>query len=1048
MRNKYNNVNNVNMLGDDSMINRRDIGKFALSLILFAMLFHTYSNFRASPATTIHGYVFDNEGKPLSNAIIIVFDVTDIRLAAIVNTDINGYYSISLEKYRALYKIYVIHHNGSKMDYIPAKLDLLEIGMGLTEVYANFTLYPAAYIHILGDIKYVGGYWRGSFETYILDSNGISWSSILDAGSARVVRETGDVISIKPKLISNYSGVTGYYIIVLKRAEEAGKIPADLLTEREALAPLNRDFIVKIVARVIDERGGRRKAIDLPIVRGSPDNPLRLVSPSQVLTIDLTQESVKRAIDLVRSDVRNVRDKLEALETTGFYMVSEEKRLNKAEQLVDEAQLIPPTSPQNIEDIMDKLERAYVIATVEVVNNMNFLVSVAREGASLLPIFLATFSVSLAFYFFEQSRRKLITYLILYGIFIGMFSQIYPGFSLINRTLLLISTVGSLVIIALLIFIIPAHIKEPEVTGKIQRRSLIAITFSMAKRYSRVRKTRTFITVFSLSALIWAFTVLASISTVYGLRVDAATNVRNVDGLLVKRVINNTVYPLNFYSDYRLLQRTPNVSEIFPVVMTNPKDQGSIIIRKNNRIDTLKTAIGLTSKIDYFTDISRTIKGDIKDIDEERSIIIPRSLADKLNVKIGDNVTVIFRIPGKVGIPYNLRVIGILYEDAFDKIVELDSRPLKPYVIIDGKMMYANSSDVVIVNWNFLYNDVKAGYIYSIYMKLSLMDKAEAIARNYIERKGSGYYVWICRDGSTKVVYFGETVENIFEKNIAFIVPIIIVSINVIISMYSIVHERHREIFIFNAIGFNPTQIATIFLAESIIYGLLGGGIGYLAGLATFRIMAYLYSHPTSLSFILGVQPLIVRAKLEWYWSIIMILLSILVSMIASFKPALDAAFLYSPTKVKKLKIEEKERERREEVYLKTYAEKTIGLPIKVEESIAPIFFSFIYTRLKDLMLGYIEKVEDLEELEEEEYPDGRRVKRFVFKYVFKVDDKRIVTNNELIISKMPKNNYYTADLVVKPSIGKELPVKYIDRTASILKDIVKDWEREKTYIV
>jgi len=32
--------------------------------------------------------------------------------------------------------------------------------------------------------------------------------------------------------------------------------------------------------------------------------------------------------------------------------------------------------------------------------------------------------------------------------------------------------------------------------------------------------------------------------------------------------------------------------------------------------------------------------------------------------------------------------------------------------------------------------------------------------------------------------------------------------------------------------------------------------------------------------------------------------------------------------------------------------------------------------------------------------------------------------------------------------IGKELPVKYIDRTASILKDIVKDWEREKTYIV
>ncbi|MCD6095854.1 MAG: FtsX-like permease family protein, partial [Thermoprotei archaeon] len=296
------------------------------------------------------------------------------------------------------------------------------------------------------------------------------------------------------------------------------------------------------------------------------------------------------------------------------------------------------------------------------------------------------------------------------------------------------------------------------------------------------------------------------------------------------------------------------------------------------------------------------------------------------------------------------------------------------------------------------------------------------------------FYAYVIAKTGSLVIYFGQKMESLFSKSLAFLVPIIIVGFNVAITMYSIIYERRREIYLLFALGLNPAQIALLFLAESMIYGLLGGGIGYISGLTTFRV----------LSAVAASKNLIIKEKLEWYWSVISVVVAIIASMIASFRPAMQAAYMYVPSMIKKIKATPEVRERRKEEITKITTEKTYGYDLHISLREAPIFFSYIYSRLQDLMSGYLERIEDIRELKEVETPSGKKVKEFHFRYIIKTEQGDIVINNILTITKMPGFDYYMVELKSKPAPGLKVPVKYLDRVATYISDVLKDWERER----
>jgi hypothetical protein len=56
-------------------------------------------------------------------------------------------------------------------------------------------------------------------------------------------------------------------------------------------------------------------------------------------------------------------------------------------------------------------------------------------------------------------------------------------------------------------------------------------------------------------------------------------------------------------------------------------------------------------------------------------------------------------------------------------------------------------------------------------------------------------------------------------------------------TMLGTVYERKKEIEIYTAVGLNPTQIGLFFIAEALVYGIIGSVAGYLFGQGISKIM-------------------------------------------------------------------------------------------------------------------------------------------------------------------------------------------------------------------
>src|SRR5262249_2063703 len=71
-------------------------------------------------------------------------------------------------------------------------------------------------------------------------------------------------------------------------------------------------------------------------------------------------------------------------------------------------------------------------------------------------------------------------------------------------------------------------------------------------------------------------------------------------------------------------------------------------------------------------------------------------------------------------------------------------------------------------------------------------------------------------------------------------VPILIAALIVLNTMLGSVFERQREIGIFSAIGLAPNHVAMLFMAESMVYAVIGAIAGYVLGQGTAKIIVAL----------------------------------------------------------------------------------------------------------------------------------------------------------------------------------------------------------------
>jgi hypothetical protein len=254
--------------------------------------------------------------------------------------------------------------------------------------------------------------------------------------------------------------------------------------------------------------------------------------------------------------------------------------------------------------------------------------------------------------------------------------------------------------------------------------------------------------------------------------------------------------------------------------------------------------IGLTSAEKNITSPQRALKaGRWFEPGELTSCIIPSGMARLLGITeedVGKVSVTVFGLP--------LKVIGIVDGRKFMEVTDLDDEPLTPvdYMLMQErrregasfnpeeleKYIHLNPDAVLIAPYQVVMN--ANGTLRSVAINLGDSKVARKTLEEIVARLELNLYAGI---GSSTYLYSSIGMTSVSGVGNLWI-PILIAALIVLSTMLGSVYERVREIGIFSSVGLAPVHIASLFLAEALVYAVLGSISGYVLGQFVARIVA------------------------------------------------------------------------------------------------------------------------------------------------------------------------------------------------------------------
>ncbi len=234
-------------------------------------------------------------------------------------------------------------------------------------------------------------------------------------------------------------------------------------------------------------------------------------------------------------------------------------------------------------------------------------------------------------------------------------------------------------------------------------------------------------------------------------------------------------------------------------------------------------------------------------------VVLPAAMAAALEIRPEDLGRTRVRLLGR-----ELTVTGILDDDRYRGLRDLDPRmPLLPGAAIGGEeaddggasrtagaSLALDMATLVFVPPELLYRLGGRPYAISVrFADAATADQPRAIWREADRLLRSTDAMFVL--GSMAPFLVGEesrraTNAGVYQVVGAYrttigglarlIVPLMIAGLILFNTMLSTVYERKSEIAIYNAIGLNPRHIFVFFLAEALVYGVIGAIGGYLIG--------------------------------------------------------------------------------------------------------------------------------------------------------------------------------------------------------------------------
>lgn len=228
----------------------------------------------------------------------------------------------------------------------------------------------------------------------------------------------------------------------------------------------------------------------------------------------------------------------------------------------------------------------------------------------------------------------------------------------------------------------------------------------------------------------------------------------------------------------------------------------------------------------------------------ERSIILSRHVAAQLGYG-----------PADVGRPVRvfgeeLELAGIYDAARFDRLTDVDGEPLTPVNFVkqqektaaeaaagagqaDTLQEYIHypSDQVAILPFSLGYRF--GALVRSVAVRAGRDTDVRAEAEGYARRSN---LTILGSDGKEVTMYAALETSQI-SAAWQIVIPVFLGFVMILGTMMGSVYERKGEIFVYNSVGLSPTNVSSLFMAESTVYAIVGAGMGYLLGQVAAKVL-------------------------------------------------------------------------------------------------------------------------------------------------------------------------------------------------------------------
>lgn len=472
--------------------------------------------------------------------------------------------------------------------------------------------------------------------------------------------------------------------------------------------------------------------------------------------------------------------------------------------------------------------------------------------ALMLPF--AYFMERLFFGYSDLKRQLLAAFLIFLGVF-GIFAAIHPAFRItLNAGIILLAFIMLALSVLVTILVwqkFEQQLKQQskESTGTHSRDagtgSIAVAAFALGVANMRRRKARTSLTCVTLVLL--TFTVLAFTSIVQDLRFNqvSAPGKPVYSGILLRDPNWNALQQVA----YRLLDDEFGKKRLVAprgwFLGTQPGEQTFLTLKRADREFGAKGTVGLSPQEAKVSRMAETLMaGRWFQASDRLSMILPRKIADSLRISDSDVGSAKVSFSGQ-----DYTVIGIVDQDQVKQVLDLDQEPLTPVDFVQMQQLQRQGkTDSSSGFQQYLHLDPDVIFFIPYQTLINLGGDLRSVAIGYEGDDASvlsdlkdnlmkRFDMNLYAASSGKIDRFSSIAATSGAGMETIVVPILIAALIVLNTMLGSVFERVKEIHIFSSIGLSPANIGTLFMAEALVYAILGSVAGYVLGQGISKVL-------------------------------------------------------------------------------------------------------------------------------------------------------------------------------------------------------------------